>query len=148
MKLPHRRRFLRLAAGAAALTALSRAASAQAYPSRSVHLIVGYAPGGGNDIVARLTGQWLSERLGRPFIIDNRPLGGGNVGTEAAVRSRPDGYTLVLLGPPAAINATLYQSLPFDFLNDSSPVAGSMKLANVMDVNLPFPATNTRQPQR
>jgi tripartite-type tricarboxylate transporter receptor subunit TctC len=103
MKLP-RRTFLQLAAGASALPAASRIARAQTYPTRPVHLIVGFAAGGGPDIVARLIGQWLSERLGQPFVIENRPGAGGNIATEAAVRAPPDGYTLLSLGPSAAIN--------------------------------------------
>src|SRR6266481_5822911 len=109
MKLPHRRQFLHLAAGAAALPALSRFAWGQAYPTRPVRLIVPFAPGGASDITARLMGQWLSERLGQQFIIENRPGGGGNIGSEAVVRAPADGYTLLLVGTTAAINATLYQ---------------------------------------
>jgi tripartite-type tricarboxylate transporter receptor subunit TctC len=110
MKLP-RRRFLHLAAGAAALPAVSRVAWAQTYPARPVHLIAGYVAGGANDIVARLIGQWLSERLGRPFIIENRPGAGSNIGTEAVVHARPDGYTLLQVSVSNAINATLYDKL-------------------------------------
>ena len=109
MKLP-RRKFLRLAAGAAALPAVSRIARAQTYPSRPVRLIVGFAPGGGNDIVARLVGQWLSEHLGQPFVIENRPGAGTNIATEAVVNAAPDGYTLLFVAPSAAINATLYEN--------------------------------------
>src|SRR6266513_3114987 len=114
MKLP-RRQFLHLAAGAAALPAVSRIAWAQAYPSRPVRLIVPFAPAGASDITARLIGQWLSERLGQQFVIDNRPGGGGNIGTEAVVRAPADGYTLLLCGTPNAINATLYDKLNFNF---------------------------------
>jgi tripartite-type tricarboxylate transporter receptor subunit TctC len=110
MKLPSRR-FLHLAAGAAALPAVSRIARAQTYPSRPVRLVVGAPAGGGFDIVARLMGQWLSERLGQPFVIDNRPGAGGNIGTEAVVRAPTDGYTLLLVGAPHVINATLYDKL-------------------------------------
>ena len=116
MKLPHRRQFLHLAAGAAALPALPRIAQAETYPMRPVRIVVGYAAGGGADIVARLVGQWLSERLGQPFIVENRPGAGSNIGAEAVVRAPPDGYTLLLVTLPAnAINATLYDNLAFDF---------------------------------
>src|SRR4051812_22756146 len=107
MKLP-RRRFMQLAAGAAVLPATSTIARAQAYPSRPIRLIIGYTPGGSADLTARLMGQWLSERLGQPFVIENRPGGGTNIATEAAVRAPPDGYTLLLAAPANAINATLY----------------------------------------
>src|SRR5262245_955772 len=110
MKLPHRRQFLHLAAGAATLPFMSRFAWAQAYPSRLVRLIVPFGPAGATDITARLVGQWLSERLGQQFIIENRPGAGGNVGTEAVVHAAPDGYTLGLFGAPSAINATLTTS--------------------------------------
>jgi tripartite-type tricarboxylate transporter receptor subunit TctC len=135
-----RRRFFRLAAGvAAAATALPRRARALDYPTRPVRWIVLTTPGDGPDVLARLLGQWLSERLGQRFIIDNRPLGGGNVGTEAAVRSRPDGYTLVLLGPPAAINATLYSKLNFNVIRDIAPVASFARAPNVLEVGLALP---------
>src|SRR5215468_7248446 len=114
MKLP-RRKFLHLAAGAAALPAVSRAARAQTYPSRPVRIIVPFAPAGSTDIVARLMGQWLSERLGQQFVIENRPGGGGNIGTEAVVRAPADGYTLLMVGGWDAINATLYDKLNFNF---------------------------------
>ena len=127
MKLPHRRRFLHLAAGAAALPAISRLARAQAYPSRPVRIMVGFAPAGAQDILARLIGQWLSERLGQTFVIENRPGGGGNIAAEAVVRSTADGYTLLLVGPPNAINATLYEKLNFNFLRDIAPVAGIVR---------------------
>src|SRR4029450_10621146 len=117
MKLP-RRNFLHLAAGAAALPAVSRIARAQAYPSRPVRWIVGYAAGGGNDIAARLMGQWLTERLGQPFVIENRPGANSNIGTEAVVRAPPDGYTFLLCGNPNAINATFYDKLPYNFIRD------------------------------
>jgi len=139
MKLP-RRQFLHLAAGAAALPAVLRIARAQAYPSRPVRIIVAAAPGGGNDIVARLIGQWLSERLGQQFIIENRPGGGGNIGTEAVVRAASDGYTLLLVTAANAINATLYGNLNFNFLRDIAPVAGIMRVPEVMVVNPSVPA--------
>jgi len=135
MNLPHRRRFLQLTAGAAALSGLSRIASAQTYPSRPVRIIVAFGPAGGADIMARLIGQWLSERLGQPFIIENRPGAGGNIGTEAVVRAAADGYTLLLIGPNNAISATLYDKLNFNFIRDIAPVAGIMRAPNVMEVN-------------
>jgi tripartite-type tricarboxylate transporter receptor subunit TctC len=124
LKLP-RRNFLHLVAGAAALSAVSRVARAQAYPTRPVRLIVPIAPGGATDILARLMGHWLSERLGQQFVIDNRPGGGSNIGTEAVVRAPPDGYTLLLVSTTNTINATLYDRLNFDFLRDIAPVAGA-----------------------
>jgi tripartite-type tricarboxylate transporter receptor subunit TctC len=139
MKLP-RRNFLHLAAGAAALPLASRFAWAQAYPTRPVRVIVPFAPAGDTDLVARLIGQWLSERLGQPFIIDNRPGAGTNIGTEAVVRSAADGYTLLLASPPAAINATLYDKLNFVFLRDITPVAGVIRAPFVMEVNPSVPA--------
>src|ERR1700730_2466086 len=139
MKLP-RRKFLCLAAGAAALPAVSRIAWAQTYPSRPVRLIVGFAPGGGNDIVARLMGQWLSEHLGQPFVIENRPGAGTNVATEAVVNAAPDGYTLLFVAPSAVINATLYEKLNFNFIRDVTPIAGIMRVPNVMIVNPSVPA--------
>jgi tripartite-type tricarboxylate transporter receptor subunit TctC len=121
MKFP-RRTFLHLAAGAAALPAVSRVAWAQAYPSRPVRIVVGFPPGGFGDISARLIGQWLSERLGRQFVIDNRPGAGSNIGTEAVVRAPPDGYTLLLINTSNASNPTLYDNLNFNFVRDiSSP---------------------------
>jgi tripartite-type tricarboxylate transporter receptor subunit TctC len=140
MKLPHRRQFLHLAAGAAALPALSRLAWAQTYPTRPVRIIVGLPAGGGADITARLIGQWLSEHFGQQFIIENRPGAGTNVGTEAVVRAVPDGYTLLLVLPPNAINTTLYEKLNFDFIRDIVPVAGIMRTPLVMEVNPSFPA--------
>jgi tripartite-type tricarboxylate transporter receptor subunit TctC len=134
MKLP-RREFLHLAAGAVALPAVSRIARAQAYPTRPVRLIVPVAPAGANDITARLIGQWLSERLGQPFVIENRPGGGGNIGTEAVVRAPPDGYTLLMVGGYNAINATLYQKLNFNFIRDIAPVAALTRDSIVMVVN-------------
>jgi tripartite-type tricarboxylate transporter receptor subunit TctC len=140
MKLPHRRQFLHLAAGAAALPAVSHIARAQAYPSRPVRMIVPIAPGGAQDILARLMGQWLSERLGQPFVIDNRPGGGSNIGTEAVVRAPADGHTLLLIPPDSAINATLYDKLNFNFIRDIAPVAGVFRGAYVMVVNPSVPA--------
>jgi tripartite-type tricarboxylate transporter receptor subunit TctC len=140
-----RRRFLHLAAGAAALPASSRIAQAQAYPARPVRLIVGLAAGGGQDIVARLMGQWLSERLGRQFIIENRPGASGNLALEAVASAPPDGYTLALLGVNNAINASLYNKLGFEFLHDIAPVAGIMRVPLVMVVNPSFPATTVPQ---
>jgi tripartite-type tricarboxylate transporter receptor subunit TctC len=139
MKLP-RRNFLHLAAGAVALPAVSRMARAQAYPSRPVRIIVPFAPAGSTDIVARLMGQWLSERLGQQFVIENRPGGGGNIGTEAVVRASPDGYTLLLVGGGNAINATLYDKLNFNFIRDIAPVAGIERHPYVMVVNPSAPA--------
>jgi tripartite-type tricarboxylate transporter receptor subunit TctC len=124
---PPRRTFLHLAAGAAALPAVSRFAWAQAYPTRPVRIVVGLAPGGANDIVARLMGQWLSERLGQQFVIENRPGAASNIATEAVVRAPPDGYTLLLCGVNNAINATLYERLNFNFIRDIAPVAGIIK---------------------
>jgi tripartite-type tricarboxylate transporter receptor subunit TctC len=138
MKLP-RRNFLHLAAGAAALPVVPRIAFAQAYLSRPVRIIVAFAPGGVSDITARLIGQWLSERLGQQFVIDNRPGSGGNIGTEAVVRAPADGYTLLLVGAWNAINATLYDKLNFNFLRDIAPVASVIRNANVMVVNPSVP---------
>jgi len=140
VKLPHRRQFLHLAAGVVALPAVSRTARAQAYPTRPVRIIVGFPAGGTGDILARLIGQWLSERLGQPFIVENRPGAAGNIGTEAVVRAPPDGYTLLLVGPPNAINATLYDKLNYNFIRDIAPVAGIIRAPNVMEVNPSFPA--------
>jgi tripartite-type tricarboxylate transporter receptor subunit TctC len=139
MKLP-RRQFLHLAAGAAALPAVSRIARAQAYPSRPVRIIVGFASGGTQDIIARLLGQWLSERLGQPFVIENRPGGGGNIGAEAVVRAPSDGHALLLIGSPNMINATLYKNLNFNFIGDIAPVASINRAPFVMEVNQAFPA--------
>jgi tripartite-type tricarboxylate transporter receptor subunit TctC len=139
MKLP-RRTFLHLAAGAAALPAVSRIARAQAYPTRPVRIIVPFAPAGSTDIVARLIGQWLSERLGQQFIIENRPGAGSNVGTEAVVNAPPDGYTLLLVGASSAINVTLYEKLNFSFLRDITPVAGIVSIPFIMAVIPSFPA--------
>jgi tripartite-type tricarboxylate transporter receptor subunit TctC len=141
MKLP-RRRFLHLAGGAAALPTLSRIAWAQTYPTRPVRWIVAFAAGGANDTTARVIGQYLSDYFGQQFVIENRTGAGGNVGMEAALKAAPDGYTIVFVGPNNAISATLYQNLPFDFIRDSVPVAGTMRLTNVMVVNLDVPANN------
>jgi tripartite-type tricarboxylate transporter receptor subunit TctC len=140
MKLPHRRQFLHLAAGAAALPAASRIAWAQAYPTRPVRLIAPVAPAGAGDILARLMGQWLSVRLGQPFIIENRPGGGNNIGTEAVVRAPADGYTLLLAGTPNTVNVTLYEKLNFNFIRDITPVAGVIRGSFVMVVNPSVPA--------
>jgi tripartite-type tricarboxylate transporter receptor subunit TctC len=140
MKLPHRRQVLRLAAGAPALPAVSRFAWAQAYPTRPVRIIVGVPPGGGIDIVARLIGQWLSERLHQPFIIENRPGAGTNIATEAVVRAHADGYTLLLVTAANAINTTLYEKLNFSFIRDIAPVASIIVVPNVMLVNPSVPA--------
>jgi tripartite-type tricarboxylate transporter receptor subunit TctC len=141
MTLP-RRQFLRLAAGAAALPAMSRISPAQTYPARPVRLIVGFAAGGGVDILARLIGQWLSERLGQPFIVENRPGAGTNIGTEAVVKATPDGYTLLLVNSANAINATLYGKLNFNFIRDIAPIASMMRQPQVMVVNPSVPATS------
>jgi tripartite-type tricarboxylate transporter receptor subunit TctC len=139
MKLP-RRQFLHLAAGAAALPAVSRIAWAQAYPTRPVRIVVGFPPGGGADITARLIGQWLSERLGQPFIIENRPGAGSNIATEAVVRAPADGYTLLLVGAFNTVNATLYDKLNFNFIRDVAPVATMYYAPNIMAVHPSFPA--------
>jgi tripartite-type tricarboxylate transporter receptor subunit TctC len=139
MKLP-RRQFLHLAAGGAALLAASRIARARTYPTRPVHLIVPFAPAGSSDLTARLIGQWLSERLGQQFVIDNRPGAGTNIGTEAVERAAADGYTLLLVTAANAINATLYDKLNFNFIRDIAPVAGIMRVPYVMVVNPSVPA--------
>jgi len=139
MKLP-RRNFLHLAAGAAALPAVSRIAWAQTYPSRPVRIIVPFAPAGSTDIVARLIGQWLSERLGQQFVIDNRPGGGSNIGTEAVVRAPADGYTLLMVGSANATNATLYDKLNFNFIRDIAPVGSVIRFPYVMLVHPSVPA--------
>jgi tripartite-type tricarboxylate transporter receptor subunit TctC len=139
MKLP-RRNFLHLAAGAAALPTFSRMARAQVYPTRPVRLIVPVAPAGASDITARLMGQWLSERLGQQFIIDNRPGGGNNIGTEAVVRAPADGYTLLLVGTPNVVNVTLYDKLSFNFLRDIVPVASIIRAPYAIAVNPTVPA--------
>jgi tripartite-type tricarboxylate transporter receptor subunit TctC len=139
MKLP-RRNFLHLAAGVAVLPAVSRIAWTQAYPTRPVHVIVGFTAGNHIDIVGRLIGQWLSERLGQPFVIENRPGASSNIATEAVVRAPPDGHTLLMTGTFNAINATLYENLSFNFIRDIAPVASLSRTAGVMEVNPSFPA--------
>jgi tripartite-type tricarboxylate transporter receptor subunit TctC len=144
MKLP-RREFLHLAAGAAALPAMSNVARAQTYPSRPARIVVPFAAGGSTDIIARLIGQWLSERLGQQFIIENRPGAGSNIGTEVVVNAPPDGYTLLLVGASSAINATLYEKLNFNFLRDIAPVAGIMSIPFTLVVNPSFLATTVSE---
>jgi tripartite-type tricarboxylate transporter receptor subunit TctC len=144
MKFP-RRQFLHLAAGAAALPVVSRAGWAQAYPSRPVRIIVPYAPGAGPDIVARVMAQWLSERLAQPFVIENRPGAGGNIGTEAAVRAAPDGYTLLYIVTANAISATLFDNLKFNFIRDITPVAGIIRVPNLVSVTLSLPVETIPQ---
>ena len=139
MKLP-RRSFLHLAAGAAALPAVSRFAWAQVYPTRPVRLIIAYAPGASADTTARLMAQWLSERLGQSVVVESRPGGGTNIATEAVVRATPDGYTLLMVGTAQAINATLYDKLNFHFIRDVTPVAGIIRTALVVVVHPSFPA--------
>jgi tripartite-type tricarboxylate transporter receptor subunit TctC len=138
MKLP-RRRFLRLAACAAALPAAPHTAGAQAYPERSVRVVVPVAAGGANDVTARLIGQWLSQRLGQQFFIENRPGAGTNVGTEAVIRASADGYTLLIAGSNAAINATLFGSLNFNFIRDTAPIASIVRVPQVMQVTPTLP---------
>jgi tripartite-type tricarboxylate transporter receptor subunit TctC len=139
MKLP-RRQFLHLVAGAAAISAFSRIAGAQPYPTRPVRIVVGFGSGSAFDILARLIGQCLSDRLGQPFVIENRGGAGGNLATEAVVRALPDGYTLLLCGSPDAINATLYDKLTFNFIRDIAPIAGIARGPNVLVVHPSFPA--------
>jgi len=139
VKLP-RRKFFRVAAAALALPVMPHVVSAFDYPNRPVRIIVGFAPGGATSFCARLMGQWLSERLGQQFIVENRPGAASNIATEAVVRAPADGYTLLLAGPSAAFNATLYEKLNFNFLRDIAPVAGVMRAPNVMVVNLEVPA--------
>src|SRR5689334_17402350 len=136
---PSRRRFLQLASGAVALSASPRLARAQAWPNRPVKLIIGYTPGGSADLTARLMGQWLSEKLGQSFVIENRPGGGTNIATEAVLRAAPDGYTLLLVAPANAINATLYEKLNFDYIKESEPVAALIRFPNVVCVNPSVP---------
>ena len=135
-----RRRVLHLAASAVAVATVSRPARGQVYPTRPVRIIVGFTPGGTTDIAARLIGQRLSERLGQQFVIENRPGAGSNIAAEAAINASPDGYTLLLVGAPNAINATLYEKLNFDFIRDIAPVGGIIRTALVMQVNPSVPA--------
>jgi tripartite-type tricarboxylate transporter receptor subunit TctC len=136
----HRRNFLHLAAGAAVLPALSGIARADSYPSRAVHIIVGFAAGGPNDISARLIGQWLSQRLSQQFVVENRTGAGGNIATELVVQSPADGYTLLLVPAPAAINATLYRNLNFNFIRDIAPIGGIVSVPEVLVINPGVPA--------
>src|SRR5215471_11863686 len=140
MKLPHRRQFLHLATGAAALSAVSRIAWAQAYPTRPVRVVVPFAPAGATDITARLMGQWLSERLGQQFVIENRPGGGSNIGTEAVAHAPPDGYTLLVFNAAPLINAALYDRLNYNFVRDIAPVAGVNRMPLVLSVSPSVPA--------
>src|SRR6478735_1282021 len=140
MQLPHRRTFLHLAVGAAALPAVSRIARAQAYPSRPVRIIVGFPAGGATDIQARLMGEWLTSRLGQQFIVENKPGASGNIGTETVAKAPPDGYTLLQVVTPHAINAALYSNLGFDFARDITPVVYVARLAYVVVVNTSVPA--------
>jgi tripartite-type tricarboxylate transporter receptor subunit TctC len=135
----HRRRFLHLAASAAAMPAISRIARADTYPSHPVHFVVGFAAGSTTDILARLMGQWLSQRLGQQFVIENRPGAGGNIGAETVTKAAPDGYTLLMVPPAVAANAALYEHLNFDFLRDTAPVAGVVRLPNVAEVHPSLP---------
>ncbi len=139
MKLPHRRRFLHLAAGAAVLPVGSRVARAQAYPSRPVRIVVPFPAAGLSDIVTRLVGQWLSEHLGTPFVIENRPGAASNLGTEIVVNAPPDGYTLLNLSSANATNATMYEKLNFDFIRDIAPVASLVRFPYVLEVNPSVP---------
>jgi tripartite-type tricarboxylate transporter receptor subunit TctC len=142
MRLP-RRRFLQLATAAAALPAASRGAFGQAYPTRPVRWIVGFPAGSSGDMIARLTTQWLADRLGQPFVVENRPGAGGNLATEVVVRAPPDGYTLLSAGFGHALNATLYDKLSFNFIRDIAPIAGTLRVPNVMLINPAFPAKTT-----
>jgi tripartite-type tricarboxylate transporter receptor subunit TctC len=140
MKLP-RRQFLHLAAGAAAFSALPQTVNAQAYPTQPVRIIVGFAAGSGSDIMARLMAQWLTERLGQPILVENRPGAGGNVGTEAVVKAPPDGYTLLKVAPANTVNDTLYDKLSFNFIRDIAPVAGMVRVPFVLVINQSVPVT-------
>jgi tripartite-type tricarboxylate transporter receptor subunit TctC len=142
MKLPTRRQFLHLAAGAAALPAISRIARAQSYPTRPVRIVVGFSAGGTQDIAARIIGQWLSERRGQQFIIDNRPGAAGNIAAEAVVHAPADGYTLLLVGLSNAANASLYEHLNFNFVREVIPVAGIIRVPLILEVHPSFPAKN------
>jgi tripartite-type tricarboxylate transporter receptor subunit TctC len=144
IKFP-RRKFLHMMTGAVALPTLSRTVRAQAYPTHPVRIIVGFAPGGVADIETRLIAQWLSERLGQQFIVENRAGASGNIATEAVVNATPDGYTLLSVLPPNAVNATLYDKLNFKFNRDIVPVAGIMRAPNVMSVNPSFPTRTIRE---
>src|SRR5262245_36304243 len=140
MKLSSRRHFMRLTAGAAALPAVTRIARAQAYPTRPVRIICGFQAGGVADVFARMMAQWLSERLGQPFVVENRLGAAGNLATEAVVKAQPDGYTLLMINAINSINATLYEKLTFDFARDIAPVASISRGPGVMVVNPSFPA--------
>jgi tripartite-type tricarboxylate transporter receptor subunit TctC len=140
-----RRTLLQMAGGSLALPALTRIAAAQTYPARPVRLVVGFAAGGPNDITARIIAQWLSERLGQQFIVENRPGAGSNIATEFVVRAPADGHTLLLVPPPAAINTTLYDNLSFNFLRDIAPVAGIVRVPEVMVVNPSLPVGDVRE---
>jgi tripartite-type tricarboxylate transporter receptor subunit TctC len=139
MKYP-RRSFLHLAAAAVALPAISRFARAQTYPARPVHIILGFPAGGSSDVIGRVVAQWMSERLGEPFVFDNRPGAGSNIGTEMVVRAVPDGYTLLWTTSANVINASLYDSLSFNFIRDIAPVAGVFRVPNIMEVHPSVPA--------
>jgi tripartite-type tricarboxylate transporter receptor subunit TctC len=144
MKLA-RRQFLHLAAGAAALPALPQNVRAQAYPARPVRIVVGFPPAGIADILPRLIGQWLQERLGQPFIVENRPGAGSNIAAEAVAKAPPDGYTLLMATSANAINATLYEKLNFNFIRDTAPIAGLVRVPLVMEVNPAVPATSVSE---
>src|SRR5579864_8148239 len=139
MKLTHRRQFLHLAAGAAVLPALPRIARAQIYPTRPVRIVVGFPPGGATSIVARLIGQWLSERLGQPFVIENRPGAGTNIGTETVARAVPDGYTCLLVSSSNFTSATLFDKLNFNFIRDIAPVGSIANSTYIMVINPSMP---------
>jgi len=140
-----RRQVLHLAAGALALPAVSRLAWAQSYPSQPIRLIVGFAAGSTTDILARLMGLWLSQRLGQQIVIENRPGAGGNIGAEAVVKAAPDGYTLLMVPPAVAANATLYEHLSFEFIRDTAPVAGVVRVPNVLEVTPSLPVKSVAE---